>query len=296
MKGNILCILILLTFITCEDVVEVNLPPEDPKLIVEAFIKIDTTQESSPVRIIVNTTGSFFEEIAPTPIESMQIQNESITTIAGVLFLTPDPENPNEFVPGSQEAGPSPGGLVSNSFFLEGNLYLTFEYQDETYFSSTQFVPAPPINSLEQGDAALLDEDDTEIIVNFTDIPEKENFYLFHFEEDGFATLEDRFFPDQEFEFSYFYERPLQNGQNINVSILGADEPFYNYMNQLIEQSEMGSDNLFQTPVTTVRGNILKFEGINNVDLFNNVGRPQDFVLGYFAVAQENLKTITISN
>lgn len=292
--GYILLMYMAFMTMSCEDVVDVDLPPEEPKLVVDALIRLNLEENASPVRFKVSTTGAFFDEITPTPLTGMQLVNEDITTIAGVVFLTQDPEHPNEYVPGSDEAGPDPSGLVSNNFFLDGRLILTFTFEEELYLSETRFAPAPPIDTVVQGDQTLFDEDDTEVIVTFTDIPEQDNFYVFDFDFTEFLALEDRFFQDQQFDFSYFYDTDLEAGDVANISILGADQSFYNYMGLLIEQSDLTDGGPFQVPVTTVRGNFLKVEGVDNINIFDNVGRPQEFVLGYFAVSQEFKTSITI--
>tara|TARA_R110002051_G_scaffold197582_1_gene265084 strand:- start:26583 stop:27470 length:888 start_codon:yes stop_codon:yes gene_type:complete len=278
----------------CEDVIDVNLPEEEPKLVVDALIRLDLTQSSSPFRVKVSTTGSFFDEITPTTLERMQLVNEDNTTVSGIIFLIPDPEHPNEYVPLGPDGEPEPDDLVPNDFFLEGRLILTFVHDNELYLAETRFAPAPSIETIKVGDGTLFDDNATELIVSFTDIPEVDNYYVFDFDFGEFLTLEDRFFQDQAFEFSYFYEKELSAGDFVVVSILGATEDFYNYIDLLIEQSDLTDGGPFQVPVTTVRGNILKVEGVDNIDIFDNVGRPQEFVLGYFAVAQEYSETITI--
>lgn len=64
----------------------------------------------------------------------------------------------------------------------------------------------------------------------------------------------------------------------LKVNIWGVDEDFHIYIDQLIDQSEEAYNPFFQISVTTVRGNILKVEDINNIETFDNVGRPQEFV------------------
>ncbi len=284
-------ILYILPLIACEDVVDVDLPEQQPKLIVDALVRLNLEESSSPVRIKVSTTGSFFDEIIPTPLERMQILNEDN---GGVKFFIADPEKPNEYVPLNSMGEPEVGDLAPNTLFTEGRVILTFVFEDELYLAETRFAPSTPITSLEQGDGFLLDEDDKEVIVSFTDIPDQQNQYVFDFDFGEFVAVEDRFFQDQDFEFSYFYDKNLESGDTANISILGADEGFYNYMDLLIEQSSLGENGPFQVPVTTVRGNILKVEGVDNIDIFDNVGRPQEFVLGYFAIAQEYKASITI--
>ncbi|MFT6416435.1 MAG: hypothetical protein ACJARZ_001782 [Dokdonia sp.] len=261
----------------CEDVIDVDLPEEQPKLVVDALIRLNFTQPSSPFRVKVSTTGSFFDAVTPTPLERMQLVNEDITTTAGILFLIPDPNTPNEYVPLGENGSPEPGDLVSNDFFLEGRLILTFVFNSELYLSETRFVPAPPFNSIEQGDGTTFGDDTTELIVEITDLPEQDNFYVFDYDFGEFGTLEDRFFQDQSFKFYHFYDSELNPGDQATISILSGNEDFYNSMGLLIEQSDLTDGGPFQVPVTTVRGNILKVEGVYNIDLFDNVGRPQEF-------------------
>jgi hypothetical protein len=176
-----------------------------------------------------------------------------------------------------ENGSPEPGDLVSNDFFLEGRLILTFVFNSELYLSETRFVPAPPFNSIEQGDGTTFGDDTTELIVEITDLPEQDNFYVFDYDFGEFGTLEDRFFQDQSFKFYHFYDSELNPGDQATISILSGNEDFYNSMGLLIEQSDLTDGGPFQVPVTTVRGNILKVEGVYNIDLFDNVGRPQEF-------------------
>ena len=64
-------------------------------------------------------------------------------------------------------------------------------------------------------------------------------------------------------------------------------------MSQLIEQTE-DSQGPFQTPIATVRGNIFDITGLDNIEIFDNVERPNDFPLGYFAIVQEYKQTLII--
>ena len=76
------------------------------------------------------------------------------------------------------------------------------------------------------------------------------------------------------------------------MGILGATEDFYNYMDLVLQQTGNGnSGGPFQTPVATVRGNVFDLTGLGNPD---NVERPNDYALGYFAVVQEYSRTLII--
>jgi hypothetical protein len=139
----------------------------------------------------------------------------------------------------------------------------------------------------------LFDEDETEVVVNFTDDPERNDFYLFDFGFGEYLVTEDEFYQGQEFEFSYFYDQQFFPGTIIEISIMGTDQSFYNYMDQLIEQSG-DTQGPFQIPVSTVRGNVFDITDLDNIDVIDNVDQPNVFPLGYFAIVQEFTSNIVI--
>jgi len=118
---------------------------------------------------------------------------------------------------------------------------------------------------------------------------------VFDFMNSEFQTVEDEFFQGQQFEFSYFYDDKLEIGQDVTVSILGADEDFYNYMDLVLEQTQ-NNGGVFQTPVATVRGNVFDVTDLDNITVLDNVESPNDYALGYFAVVQEFSRTLTITD
>jgi hypothetical protein len=178
---------------------------------------------------------------------------------------------------------------------LEKNVrfWLFVDYKERSYVARTRYVPSVPKDDVVLGDGTLFDGDETEVIVTFTDDPDRADFYVFDFDFGEYLVTEDEFFNGEKFEFSYFYDRTFKSGRVINISILGADETFYNYMDQLIEQGGQ-LQGPFQTPTLTVRGNIFDATGIDNIELFDNVQRPGLFPLGYFGIVQEFKNSITI--
>ena len=107
---------------------------------------------------------------------------------------------------------------------------------------------------------------------------------MFDFDFNEYLVSEDEFYQGQPFEFSYFYDDGVQSGMEVQISLIGVDEPFFNYMNQVIVQSG-GDQGPFQTPSATVRGNILNVSDENGTD---------NFALGYFAVCQTYTQSITL--
>jgi len=289
----------LLIFYACEDVIDVELQTTAPRLVVNGLVRVDFTQEFVPVEIRVSETSNFFEDNVPTQLDDN----------ATIFYGQPNPDAPEilenvatssltELEPGSGIYVPDPSfdedqrirtsSIRSNTVFI-----LIMEHKGLQYAARTPISFAVPIDNLEQGDETLFDEDDTEIKVTITDVPDVDNYYVFDFGEGDYLALDDQFIDGQEFEFSYFPERDLQSGEFLEVSILGADQEFFNYMDLLVEQTE-NDGGVFETPAATVRGNIFDVTGLDNNLIFDNVNRTDAFPLGYFAVVQEFRSSILI--
>ncbi|WP_299536339.1 DUF4249 family protein [Ulvibacterium sp.] len=288
--------LVFLIFIGCEDVVEVDLPEVDSRLFIDAFIRIDESDPTTRVRVNAGLTSSFFDDIPPADLQNITIVNLDQLDGTGIpSFITL-----NQTSPGIYE------GQEDTSFFTSGRLLLSITHEDQNYAALTNYVPAVPIEQLSQGDETLFSGDETEIIISFIDAPDRQDFYLFDLDFDEYLVSEDLFYEGQRFEFSYFYDDGLDEGEELQISLMGVDIGFYNYMNQLIVQSG-GDQGPFQTPTATVRGNIINVTGvdINDID-FENIDSLEEvegidpenvregFPLGYFAVSQSFSSSLII--
>ncbi|MGD1947666.1 MAG: DUF4249 family protein [Croceivirga sp.] len=289
----------LLLFIACEEVIDVNTEPEPPRLVVNAIFRVDLTQEFIPVRIEVKETSDFFGENQVTSLDGN----------AQIIYGFPNPNSPEilenigfsslaETAPGTGIYEPDPNfdadQRIRTGAAQPGVIFqLIMKHKGRTYFASTPYVASVPIDAIEQGVESLFDEDDVELKITFTDRAESEDYYAFDFGFGNFLAVEDTFFDGQQFEFSYFYDEQLNSGQELEISILGADQQFFNYIDLLVEQTQ-NDGGVFETPAATARGNILDITGINNDSIVDNTSRPQDFALGYFAVIQEFKQKITI--
>ena len=291
-------LLLLMLFASCEEVIEVDVPEEEPRLIVEGLLRVDTTQTFVPVEVKLSQSAGFFDEIQPVT------DAEQVIHIHPVLdeFGLPAASGPNALTQldaGSGLSVPDPSCdtdqriRVSTVTDHDIQYTLVVTWKDRRYAAQTKYVTSVPINELRQGDGTLFDEDETELIVNITDNPDQDNFYIFDFGFVNYLASEDTFYKGQEFEFSYFYDQKFEPGTLLEVGILGADRTFYNYMDLLLEQTE-GQQGPFQTPISTVRGNVFDVTGLDNLDRFDNADRPEVFPLGYFAIVQEFRAQITV--
>lgn len=289
-------ILFIFVCTACEEVIDVETPTDEPRLVVEALIRVDETQSFLPVQVKVSLTDNFFGKTPATDLESIVIFYEEFED--GVVAFTGS-STLAEVAPGTGIYEPDPNFMDDQRIptiviFAEQVVFnMILRHQGRTYFAETSFVPSVPIISVQQGNGKFFSEDDTELIVLFADDPSRDNNYVFDFDFNEYLVTNDEFYQGQLFQFSYFYDRQFEPGTEIEISILGADQNFFNYMDLLIEQSEE-VQGVFQTPVATVRGNVFDITGLDNNQIVDNVDRPDLFPLGYFAVVQEFKQMVTI--
>lgn len=274
---RLLIILSVLSLIwsSCQEVITVELPNQEPKLIVDALIRIDTTISSTLVTVSIRQTSDFFGEISPVSVDQITMSNLD------------NPGNNTDQVLDETE----PGSGIYQQFFSTEELardrwFLQINYQGEFYVAESLMQYSVPIDQLTIGDGSLFSGDVTELLVRYSDIGGREDYYLFDYGNDDFFASEDVFYDGQQFEFSYFYDEQFNPGDTLTVSIMGIDRDFFNYMNLLREQSE-GGFGPFATPAVSVRGNLINATDINNNDNYNNVNDPDNYALGYFAIVQE---------
>ncbi|MBT8302184.1 MAG: DUF4249 domain-containing protein [Maribacter sp.] len=285
---------IIAILVSCEDVIEVDTPSEPPRLNVEAVFRVDITEEFIPVEVKVTETNNFFGEVPVTSLENIIIVITLTDSLgigsSGVRTLAESEPGSGIYIPDPNFSSDQRIPTSAVEFDLRYDLII--EHKGRKYIAQTKYVPAVPIDVIVQGNGTLFSANDTEVIITYNDDPNRDDYYIFDFDFNEYLVSEDTFYQGQEFIFSYFYDRKFETGKEIEISILGADETFYNYMNQLIEQTD-GQQGPFQTPVATVRGNVFDITGLDNIDIFDNAERPEAFPLGYFAIVQEFKRTIT---
>ena len=289
--------IIFLGLVACEDVIEVDTPTEDPRLVIEGLLRVDTSETYIPVEIRLTQTANFFDEIQPvTDVDEIVIVYQEL--VDGIPSGDTFRSSLTQLDPGSGIYVPDPSfdndQRIPTRILEDDYLFtLIIRWRGRRYAGQTQYVTSVPIDNLRIGDQTLFDEDETQLIVNFTDDPDRDNFYVFDFGFGNYFPTEDTFYKGQPFEFSYFYDQKFDPGTILAVGILGADQNFYNYMDLLIEQTD-GQQGPFQTPVTTVRGNMFDVTDLDNDGNTDNAGQADLFPLGYFAVVQVFTAEITI--
>ncbi|WP_161991921.1 DUF4249 family protein [Flagellimonas algicola] len=268
MKNRKFLLLVFLLNIGCEDVIELDLPPSKPQLVIDALIGYNDTNGQSVTagEVKLTLTTPFFEETLPA-------ENATVSLI--------DMATSQSYELVENKPGIFDSGFPKLEFNREYMLQISFE--GEIYTATEQLVKSTIIEKLEQDHGFLFNEDETEVKVTFTDLPGERNHYLFAFGWNNYLVVDDQFFQDEQLTFSYFYEK-LKPGKKISISVFGINKVFSNYIEKLLAQSgeDMGNGGPFAIPNATIRGNIV------------NKTNPGNFAFGYFALSEFDTQPLTI--
>ena len=261
---------LVITFIGCEKVIDVDLDTAPPKLVVEASINWYKNTTGNEQFIKLTTTTDYFSSTIP----NVSGATVFITNSSGTVF---------NFVEVTE-----PGIYVCNHFepVINENYTLTIVYNGETFTASEKLLATPEITRIEQNNEGGILGDEIEVRFFYDDIPNEANYYLQQIDDPykvipEFGVLEDRFFQNNEL-FGLYFSEDLKSGDELTFTLNGITENHYNYMNILLSISGSNGGSPFQTPPATVRGNIINQTNFDN------------FALGYFSVSETDKKSYIV--
>ncbi|SHJ10598.1 DUF4249 domain-containing protein [Algibacter luteus] len=255
-------VLFSLFFISCEDVIDVDLDTSEPRLVIDASINWikGTTGETQFIKL--SLSAPYFDESIPA------------ASGASVL-ITDSNSNTYNFI----EEGAS-GIYVNDSFVPEiGMVYnLLINYNNEIYTASETLMPVVPIEFVEQKNDGGFAGDEIEIKVFYTDPGGIDNYYLFEFIKTSSNSLNlevyDDEFNDGNRIFAFHSDETLEAGDELIIRNAGVSERYYEFFNILLQQTDEQSGDPFQTQPATVRGNCI------------NQTNPEHYPFGYFRASE----------
>ncbi|WP_033962344.1 DUF4249 domain-containing protein [Psychroserpens jangbogonensis] len=261
MKKLIYIILLVFAF-SCEDVIDLELPTSEPKLVIDASIDWLKGTSGNEQTIKLSLTAPFFDIDVP-PANGATV---SITDSNNNIF---------DFI----EDGDT--GIYSNNTFLpeiNGEYNLTILYNGETYVGTEILKSVSEITRVEQNLEGGFSGEETEIKAFFNDPEDEENYYFFEFTPSlpvtpTLDTFKDEFVNGNEI-FGFYIEEDLDQGQSVIIRNHGVSERFYEFMFILLQQIDDGGGGPFETQPATVRGNCI------------NQTNPENFPLGYFRLSE----------
>lgn len=271
MKKFISYIILVLsfTFISCEEVVDVDLNSSEPKLVIDASIKWEKGTSGNEQTIRLTTTGDYFNNTVPVANGATITVTDSNNTVFNFI-----------------ENGLTGNYKCSNFNPIINETYtLSVVYNGQTYTATDKLYAVPTITTIEQ-DLNGITGNEIELKFNFQDNGAEENFYMEEYKVPFrpfplLGVFNDEFTNGNEM-FSLIIDEDLEAGQNINFTLHGISERYHNYMNILIGISGGLSNGPFSTPPATVRGNII------------NQTNSSNYPLGYFRLSEVDVRNYVV--
>ncbi len=254
-------LIIAIFTLSCEDVVNVDLKTANPRLVIDASINWESDTAGSEQTIRLTTTAGFYDPSVPVVSGAMVSVTNTDTNI--VFDFTEDPGT---------------GNYICTNFepIVNANYKLTVIHDGEEYTATETLKPVVPIDKIEQKNDGGFTGSDIEIKIFFTDNGETRDFYMMRYKPSFtaipmYGITDDEFYQGNQFS-DFFFHEDLKSGDNLDVTIFGVSQQYYNYMNLLLDVADPGGP--FSTTPSKVRGNIV------------NVTNAKNFAFGYFRLCQ----------
>ncbi len=267
---NIIYILVLLFFASCEDKVNIDLDSANPKLVIDATILWQKGTIGNEQKIKLSLTTDFYNNTIPTVSGAIVTVSNSSNTVFNFIEI------------------PNTGEYVCSNFVpvINENYTLTIQYLGQTYTSTEKLLATPTIDSTQQTTVQGFGGDEIQVKFFYQDNGLEDNFYLIGFKKSGisypeFGTADDNFFQGNQM-FGFYMNSDLKSQDKLFMSLKGINQRYYNYMNKLINISSGSGGSPFATPPATLRGNII------------NQTNQDNYPLGYFHLSEIDTLNYTV--
>ena len=272
MKNSYILFVILIAsfFVSCEDVVNVDLKTAPPKLVIDAALNWQKGTSGNTQSIKLSTTTDFFSDVVPAVSgATVFVKNSANTT-----YTFTENANTGEYVCTNFEP------VINETYTL------TVINNGQTYTAIESLKPVAPIKNIVQNNNGGFTGTSIEIKAFYTDPANEENYYLYKYVysneiKPNYFVGEDTFYQGNDF-FSISRKRDISAGDKIEISHFGISKAYHDYMRILLTISGSSSGGPFQSPPATVKGNI-----INTTDFSN-------YALGYFRLCEVDTKNYTV--
>ncbi len=262
MKKLIHIFILITLFSSCEEVIDLNVPSENPRLVIDASINWFKGTSGNNQQIKLTLTAPYFDNSVP-PASGAEIK---ITDSNNNIFIFTE----DGFT-----------GIYKNSSFdpiLNETYYLTIIYNQETYTASETLKSVSSIDYVDQNNNGGFSGNETELKAFYTDPADDENYYFFEFISDipvvpSLEVYKDEFTNGNQI-FGFYTEEDLTTGDKVTIRNYGVSKEFYNYMFILLQQNSQEGGGPFETQPATVRGNCI------------NQTNPKNYPLGYFRASE----------
>ncbi|WP_239058255.1 DUF4249 domain-containing protein [Bacteroides sp. 214] len=246
--ANIIALLLIVSFVSCEDIIDVNLRSVTPELVIEGVVK-----QGFPAEVRITKTKDFNDDNTYTPI------TDAIVTIAD------DAGNREQLTTDA-----SGKYLATTIVGVERRTYnLTVLHEGAEYTATSTMPPAVAIDSLTQWHFLMHDYD--EPMIHFADpVGEENQYYRFVFAINGnWENLEKSLLSTEFIDGNVIHnplmlelindpddDDPIENGDVITVEMQCMDKATYKYFETLYM-----IDNSLANPTSNIKGGALGYFG-----------------------------------
>ena len=282
MKNFIALFVFLITLISCEEVVNLDLPSGQTRLVIEASIQKIVFEDSAgnqPVEgddvLVEISQTTDFNDLEPAFINDAVVSITDLTN--GVVYPLENFSDWGEY-----------GLLNPIDFVVQDDVEyrLRIEYDGEVFEATETLNVSTPINNIEQFKNTNSNTiSGLKIGVSFTDLEEPDNFYIVSFDDFDFITIDDEFLDNSNpFNLEYFYDEELdiEETKDITISVWGSDREFSTFIDAISELVDGGQNGPFSTVPFQIRGNIV------------NTTNSDNFPFGYFRIHETYSKQVTL--
>ncbi len=263
-------LLLCMALTACTDVIDVDVPETEPRLVVEASLDWEKGSLGNNQIVKLSTSIPYFS-------------NQTNNSVTGASVKVTNTTNNSEFIFTDENDGTY---SIANFVPIIGHTYtLEIAYNNQIYTAEETLIPVTDIANLYESTANGFDNEALEVNIDFNDPVNEENYYLFKFQEQGdllpeLLDISDEFTNGNTM--TVFFEKgededinqdEFMSGNVVDIKMYGVSKTYYNYIKLLIEQYDSVGDPFSSTPAA-LRGNCVNTTNVNN------------YALGYFRLTQ----------
>jgi hypothetical protein len=272
MKKSALLLYCSIFFFSCEEVVEIEVPKGEPKLVIEALFEVyfDDVPVTANTVVKLRLSAAYFEEEIPLVTNAI-VTLEDLSNNTVIRFEDEDLDG--NYIP-------------TTTFIPEDNITyeISITFNNEVFKGKATKTKTPRYINVEQGTKTLFTGKETEVKVEFPDDETQQNYYLFDFTKNLYLSIEDRFFNGSDYNFSFFYqEDEIEIPSDVTIKMAGVTKDYYTYFRVLTSQSGQSGGGPFQTTPSSLLGNIV------------NTTNTENFPLGYFHISETDTYTLSLT-
>ena len=222
-KKSIFILPVLLIFCSCEEIITVDLNNEHPKVVIESFI----TNTDYPIVVKITKSQAYFNQSEFTPVKKATVQLEYLSVKEKLI----DKGNGNY--------------VSTRTKWVVGRAYtLNISTEGETFGATVVVPPSVPIDTV-YFQPGLFQNDSLNIVVEFRDPANMENYYRIKLYRNGRYAVNDYYllsdaFSDGEKMVAPVYYRNFAPGDTVVVELLNLERSTWRYFKGLSESIQQG--------------------------------------------------------